>query len=254
MSAISLCRAIRWTTESRDLRELLEIQTSLPMANQPAEYLKGVPVGLLRLLPEREEPTTTSTSTSSTTTNKTVSPIAKEWNSISFKAPHHRPTAKPTPPSYSRPLFVQPPPCPRPVRSPWTPAHLAHLAPAKVMEEPRPRERPRFTFVPLLDPAASPSPSSSVPSSAEPSRAPSPVFPQPSSSLSLSPLSLSLSVSDHPELCHSMDTDTEDGGPPTPGGFGSAEPTLPPPSPLVLEKKKRRFIVVNDMEIPLDDD
>ena len=68
------------------------------------------------------------------------------------------------------------------------------------------------------------------------------------------PPSLSLSVSDHPELCHSMDTDTEDGGPPTPGGFGSAEPTLPPPSPLVLEKKKRRFIVVNDMEIPLDDD
>ncbi|KAF6759385.1 hypothetical protein DFP72DRAFT_134095 [Ephemerocybe angulata] len=124
----------------QDLLELKEIQRSLPRADQPADhisgragrqYLKGVPIGLLPLLPESssapnpQSPATPSPTTSPTTGNSS-------WMSFS---PSGRQTLEPT--------------------SPPLPSFDAALHPPRSSLFPNrqqvPRQKPRFAFLPLLD-------------------------------------------------------------------------------------------------------
>ncbi|KAG6918178.1 hypothetical protein DXG01_016163 [Tephrocybe rancida] len=145
----------------QDLLELKEIQRSLPRANQLADPISGkpashflnqVPIGLLPLLSETEA----RTPNSSAATSPAVSPPS-------------------TPSEYSTQSWGLPPPTPRPrpppvVSTPWAPPHLQHLLPKS---PPPQRQKPSFTFLPLLETP----PSSAVSSpfaSHPPSRSPSP--------------------------------------------------------------------------------
>lgn len=151
------------------------MQRSLPLANQPRDpltgkraehYLSGVPIGLLPLLAASDDSPSTSEAINTPSPVASPRPSSPTFPSINCDTVECAPVS-----GWNMNFHRTSTHAPLPASSTYkAPPHLVHLLPSRLRPN---RQKPRFSFLPLLDTPSSSESSSPFPSNA-PSRTPSP--------------------------------------------------------------------------------